>query len=362
LKTQRLCNQKIPGDFTQGFFSSSGDDRGNATAELTGVPSWRGPREPTNRFSAAGTGDCEPTVADFAPGAPSGIPRKLVLRSTDSIKSTGPDNSSGAASPPQPKPVPSSASGKTDDLSTVTCFFPGPFDGQRSAETSDLSQAVAKGEKKVGDLTSPLGAPKVDSSTHLAGSAGAKHPAAASDPGSFTKLFESIALLKKTSSDYKADTATEDRTDASSGLPLAARGRPSPGSGSAKTPMDSSAPPTSSQPVSSLSALPTGPSEYTRIVSGGLKPGASGELPDRAGPHVSGGTGVPPLAATSPQFSPVAGQLQVPAPALVLPAAQGPPLAPGAQKAAGPPWTMILILNGLFILAVLMVLYFVFRR
>ena len=71
-----------------------------------------------------------------------------------------------------------------------------------------------------------------------------------------------------------------------------------------------------------------------------------------------------PTAPPPPQFPPASGYPQMPAPA-PLPSAslpQGPPLATMPAKAAGPPWTMILILNGLFILAVLLVLYFALRH
>jgi hypothetical protein len=46
----------------------------------------------------------------------------------------------------------------------------------------------------------------------------------------------------------------------------------------------------------------------------------------------------------------------------MVPAAPVPVVATSAAKAARTPWAMILILNGLFVLAVLLVLYFVFRR
>ena len=127
---------------------------------------------------------------------------------------------------------------------------------------------------------------------------------------------------------------------------------------------------TEREPATNLSTLPSGPSEYTRIISiGSAKTQCSGELSDAAAPgpaaSVTLPAGVPamPAAPPLPQFPPAGGHANVPAPppmvSLPVPQGQPPTVAP---KAAGPPWTMILILNGLFILAVLLVLYFVLRH
>jgi hypothetical protein len=121
--------------------------------------------------------------------------------------------------------------------------------------------------------------------------------------------------------------------------------------------------------------LPDGPSEYTRFISGGMKsPVPAKDTPVAGGPEdpkmASASLAIPMPAMPSPQISAPqqampqprqsAGYPHVPTPTPIAPPPipQRPQIGTAPPKAAAVPWTLILILNGLFVLAVLLVLYF----
>jgi len=201
-----------PGDFTRQFFVGVEDERGNRSAQ-SGMPPREEPREPTGltgRLSAKGTDGRQ--QADSATEAPSAILRKMIFAQSDSAGSTGPR--SGTA--PQPKPTSASAPDKARPISTddFTSFFRGPFDGQRPAETPDISPAVAREQKDTGDFTRMFGPPRRESSPDLASSLSAnRNASAASGSSSFTKLFESTEVPKKTSSEYESPAPSGDRLE-----------------------------------------------------------------------------------------------------------------------------------------------------
>jgi hypothetical protein len=400
--------QEKPGDFTRQF-SAPVEDQPKSTPALsdkTPREERRGPVGITGRTPAPGT-KLQPPPASASAETPSAMLRRIVLSPADSGVASGPDRSFPSGS--TPKPAPSSASGKAGEPGTgeFTKLFRGPFDGERSAEIPDLSGAAAREEKDTGDFTKVFGRPKSDTSGQLpkfAGSPAPKRSATGSDPGSFTKLFESKDVPKKTSGVYESDMPFRDRnrSDFGSGEYSAAKSQPSPkpvprpaqisadtpapttplrerkGVGDPELPFSSRSERDAAtrvfsaerEPVPDLSTLPAGPSEYTRVISGGLKKfGLSGEPgaePQSSAGHAALPSVPPPMptAPATPQFPPVGGQPQMPAPPPppVLPAAQPPPLGAAVPKAAGPPWTMIIILNVLFLLALALVLYFVFRH
>lgn len=395
-----------PGDFTRQFFSGFEDELGNTSAQL-GLPPREDRREPsglTEKLSPKGIDKHAGT--DAAAETPSSILRKIVFSTGDSAGSSGvyPASSSGSAAPPKPAPPGSRDKAAGMGTGDFTKFFRGPFDGQRPAETPDLSPAVAREQKDTGDFTRVFGPPKRESSPPLTSSPSANRNAfPTSESGSFTSFFDSAEVPKKTSSAYESAAPVGNRLGTNNGvLPptreqtsptlvsrpariavdIPSSGAPASTSSERALPFSSRTEPegatrvfsvTERDPAPSLSTLQAGPSEYTRIISmGPRKPSASGELTAAAGPQdspsagVAAPPGVPaiPAAPPLPQFPPPGGQAQVPVPPVITspPAPQGQPPGPMAPKVAGPPWTMILILNGLFILAVLLVLYFVLRH
>jgi hypothetical protein len=396
--------QATPGDFTRQF-SAPVEDQPKSTSALSDKPPREKRHSPdriTGRTPAPGSKELQQPPASSSAETPSAMLRKIVLPPADSASASDP--SSQLRSGITPKSAPSTFSGKASEPSTgeFTKFFRSPFDGQQAAETPDLSGAAAREEKDTGDFTKVFGRPKGNSSGQMTALPGPKRPSTASDPGSFTKLFESAEVPKKTSSACESDLPSRDGSDFGTGgfSPVKSQPTPSPFRGSARTSADAPAPTTPSpdrsdvsgelpfssrsegeaatrvfspetERMSGLSTLPDGPSEYTRIISGGLKkPAAPAESPG-AEPQSSAGhaalTAVPPPMPSlpaAPQFPPVGGQPQMPAPppVPVFPTAQGPALGTAAPKAAGPPWTMIIILNVLFLLALALVLYFVFRH
>jgi hypothetical protein len=145
------------------------------------------------------------------------------------------------------------------------------------------------------------------------------------------------------------------------------------------------------------SHLPEGPSEYTRFISGGTKSPVSGKEPFAAGgpedpsaPRASHAVPMPavppapspygavphtpqfpqagghPHIAASPQPAHIVegGCYQVPTPPGIAPprAPQLPQIGAATPKAAAIPWALILTLNGLFLLAVLLVVYFALKH
>jgi len=396
LERTAVVQPNATGDFTRKFFPGVRDEPGITSAQ-SGPP-------PRGELSAKGTEDRK--RADAATDTPSAILRKIVFPPTGSVGSTGLDASVRSGTAPQPKPAPTSAPNKAGTTSTgdFTGFFRGPFDGERPAQTPDLSPTVAREQKDTGDFTRVFGPPKRESAVHVTSSPSTdRNPSAASGSGSFTSLFESTEVPKKTSSAPESPVPSGERLEANpSGFSTAKeQTSPTPVPRPARMPADFPSPPASSgassepalpfssrsemegatrafsaterEPAPGLSTLQAGPSEYTRIISvGSRKPSASVELPAQPGPqslpseNVALPSSVPamPVAPSFPQF-PTGGYPQMPAPSPIasVPAPQVPPRGPAAApKSAGPPWTMILFLNGLFILAVLLVVYFVLRH
>lgn len=399
---------RMLGDFTQQFFPAFEDEH-KSTPALSGNPLREERRDPdrlTDRTSATGSKELQHPPASSNTETPSAVFRRTVLSSTSSLEPIVPDSSSRSSGAPQPKPTIATASGQTGPPSTgeFTKFFRGPFDGERPADTPDLSPPVVREEKDTGDFTRLFGSAKGDSSSGLTPLPGGKsNVAAASDSGSFTKLFESTGVPRKTSSAYDSVVRSTDWVEAGNRGPAAAKGPPSSASdsGTVRALADTPAPTTDSrnkeasissdlpfssrpelegatrvfspanrEPLSGTSALPAGPSEYTRIISGGLKkPSSPQELRPVSESSASASAVLPNIApaipaAGPPQIPPVVSHSQAPAPPQIpaVPAAHVPPVATSAPKVTGTPWAMILILNGLFVLAVLLVLYFVFRH
>jgi hypothetical protein len=117
-----------------------------------------------------------------------------------------------------------------------------------------------------------------------------------------------------------------------------------------------------------------GPSDFTRIISGGMREPNPEEEPlmssgshDDFGAKLAAPPGIassrPPLPASPPSLQLSSHLPQKPStPAVAGPAALSPSQLRSAPKPAGAPWTLIVILNGLFVIVVLLVLYFVLKH
>ena len=124
--------------------------------------------------------------------------------------------------------------------------------------------------------------------------------------------------------------------------------------------------------VEDSSPSQTGPSDFTRIISGGLiepNPVEEPVMPGGSGDDFVERLGAPPVrpapAAPSPPRLQRPGQFpQTPAPPAVAtpPASAASRLGSVSPKQAGVPWTLIIIINALVILAVVLVLYFALKH
>jgi len=402
---------EAPGDFTRQF-SPPADDKPKvppAISDKTPRPAIPEARRDsagiTGRTPAPGT-KVQPPPTGASAETPSAMLRKLILSTPDSAIASRPDRAFQSGSTPKPKQPPVTGKAGEPGTGEFTKFFRGPFDGERPAETPDLSGAAPrKDEKDTGDFTKVFGRPKGDTSGQLPkfkGPPGPKPTSTGSDPGSFTRLFDSEDIPNQASGAYESDEPPKNRSNFGSGEFPSAKPQATPKPFPRPAPISAVTPaPTTPlaerrgvsdpelpfathsgredatrvfsagrEPAPGVSTLPAGPSEYTRVISGGLKKYGLSEEPG-AEPQSSAGhtalSSVPPpmpAAPATPQFPPLGGQPQVPAPPQppVLPAAQAPALGAAAPKAAGPPWTMIIILNVLFLLALALVLYFIFRH
>jgi hypothetical protein len=287
-----------------------------------------------------------------------------------------------------------------------TAFFRGPFDGERPVQTPEIVSNVEQPRGPVpGDFTIMFGRKNGVSAEPVAESPLDKLPPE-SEPGAFTHVFTSPEGPAKPPSPYEPVAQPELRTEVSPRFPtsggLAAPPKiaieeeapatplspasPSspftpPASIAKSKPSAVSAPPVQldeplfarraepegatrifSQPEAPMPGqalpLPAGPSEYTRIINGPI-------LPPVEEPPVAAGSRAIPVPI-------VPGLKPPPAPKMPPPPKLAPPPAPKIpQPKISPPdlaapkvsyWPLILTLNGLFIVAVLLVLYFALKR
>jgi hypothetical protein len=283
-----------------------------------------------------------------------------------------------------------------------TEFFQGPFNGERPSDTVDLSPPFSKREQ-TGDFTRIFGQIKEGSSPDASASETPNRdsPAGAGE-GTFTKLFATPESPAKSSAAYQHEPKMREKVDTMEprfsginwppatipkGTDCPADGLVSPRSSTSNLPQYAEPSLTSpydadgatrvfsgpgSNPVPDLSSLPAGPSEYTKIISGGVKPAIPSQEPVPASGSQNGfsvnmsvpsAPSVPslpaspvPMSSAYPQMSSVPSVAapsvpRLPQPEIAVPTATAPP-----------PWMLIIILNVLFILAVALVLYFALKH
>ncbi len=282
--------------------------------------------------------------------------------------------------------------GKAGDF---TRFFQGPFDGERPAEIPDVLPNVASTPrgKVPGEFTQMFGSGKDNPFAAMSSAAGPVEEAPSrteplrTEPGSFTRSFGDASQIPATNEpplpagetkgngSQKAPTFAEPKWTEPvlsplepavkppdpHAVPRVSVGGPRPSVQDGATQLFSVP---GGHSATSPSPPPSGPSEYTRIISGGIAglksseektvaeegPGAAGGLPTFKMPAVA----VPP-----------APKIAAP-PAPKLPAAPAAPKMPAVGAMVPKPKAsylpMIIILNVSLIIAVLLIVYFAIKH
>ena len=389
-----MAGPRKPGPFTEQFLAKLDQPFGQIEADHTPPPPSKsaGSSISVDRFQSPGE-----RAGRAAGTSHEGQSFTALFRSSDVQQNTlprVPDNTSG---------------GDASKTGEFTNFFRGPFTGDSPAEVPDISPQAPPG-KGPGEFTILFGSPR--NSATLA-------PPLPDGPLSDVSLGEEAGAARK----WAPASEPPERTSTTTPLPW----QPQEASETTRTfptvrepawtPTDTSAtkmPAGSSGPFPSTPAeisgfrdqtlfsprsedgsatrvlstgrekpelgappLPSGPSEYTRIISPGMKDsptmepplGRGAARPDASGP-LPGFSPPPPIVLPpipippAPQFPPSA-KVPAPPPAPKVEPPKWPPAPQPAPETPKPPVSylpLILVLNGLFILAVLLVLYFALKH
>ncbi|HXO36599.1 MAG TPA: hypothetical protein VN901_30010 [Candidatus Acidoferrales bacterium] len=287
-----------------------------------------------------------------------------------------------------PKRVDAARNIDTGKASDFTKFFQGPFDGERSAEVPDVLPNISSPPrgKVAGEFTQVFGSGKDSPFAAMSSSTSpVEQVRGRSEPGSFTRSFAAADNLSSTleplsigeskgNGSQKPPLFPEPNWTQPVPPPAEAVPDPSPIAPNLTPPERRpsiqggatqlfSAP--GGHPAPSLPPPPTGPSEYTRIISGRL----AGLISSEEQPVAEEG----PAAAAGglPAFK-MPAQAVPPAPKIAAPKAPKLPAAPAAPKL--PPvgglapkpkasyLPMIIILNVSLIAAVLLIVYFAIKH
>jgi hypothetical protein len=287
-----------------------------------------------------------------------------------------------------PKRVDAARNIDTGKASDFTKFFQGPFDGERSAEVPDVLPNISSPPrgKVAGEFTQIFGSGK---DSPFAATSTSTNPVeevrGRSEPGSFTRSFADADNLSSTveplsigeskgNGSQKPPVFPEPRWTQPVRSPAAAAPDPSPIAPKVTPPERRpsiqggatqlfSAPGGHSAP--SLPPPPTGPSEYTRIISGGLTGLISSEEQPVAEEGPAAAAGGLPAFKMPAQAVPAAPKIAAPK-APKLPAAPAAPKLPPVGALAPKPKAsylpMIIILNVSLIAAVLLIVYFAIKH
>jgi len=290
-----------------------------------------------------------------------------------------------------------------------TRFFQGPFHGERPSETPNLSPSLPRPDKQSGEFTEIFGKSE-NSPSHgtFARESPIRDVPIKDDPGGLTHLFESADTGPKIVETYEPSPQHTEILENSRKFPAFIE----PASPSApvlpKTSLNSPAEPpvpkfdsgeirrdteeafafrseadatrVFSAPGRGLADVSSpsqaGPSDFTRIISGGLMgptpveeppmtTGSGDDFVERlaAAPAISLHSPLP-TAPSTPQLQPPGHFPQMPAPTGVATshAPTASRLGTASPKSAGVPWALIIIINGLVIIAVMLVLYFALKH
>ena len=372
-----------PEDFTKEFFVGSSEPRKTPTVPVTPVPVETIPIEPpptarrNDRIEAAdstssgksanpdaGLPELGGFTALFSPGPKAEMPQiKSVLSGNDSIR-------------------------QAEDVRAgdFTKFFQRPFDGERPAEVPIVSPNVTNAPrgKVPGEFTQMFGAVK-DSPSASPSTSPPADPPLQTKPGSFTRSFSNAGHISSTSlppspgaetkgsGNQKATAFVEPNWTQAAPPPLVVPANPPElivPRASVDKPRESrpsiqggatqlfSVP--GAHPAPSLHSAPSGPSEYTRIISGGIA-GLNSSAEQPVAEEVP--------AAGLPTFKMSAAA--APLPKIATPAAPKLPKMPPAPKVSvgallhkpkSSYLPMIIILNVSLIVAVLLIVYFAIKH
>ena len=296
---------------------------------------------------------------------------------------------------PEEKDSPASMVGarKADDgkPGDFTRFFRGPFDGEQPVETPPIVADASRTPQRnaPGEFTRVFGSSTDSSFSAMYRSAGevGDTPLKA-ESGAFTRSFgnasqhspamEPLPISERNASGQTPPALKEPNWTAPVPTPVevpvnppVAPIAPRVGAGNPRLSMQNGATQAFSVPSREVSSSPpppsTGPSQYTRIISGGLvSPGSSGE-PAVAEGSSNGPGSAPDFEMPAPALPKAPKMTAPPAPKLQPPAVASPaaPKAPerGAlPKAKKSSLPMIIILNVLLLIAVLLIVYFAIKH
>ncbi|MGA8152336.1 MAG: hypothetical protein WB952_15390 [Terriglobales bacterium] len=318
---------------------------------------------PPSKATDTGSGSPRPRDTQSVP-APVAVPDRIPTRPRESF--TGVFQSAGIPV----EPGSASVRGNEGKAGEFTSFFRGPFTGQASADTPNLTPRSPEPDSHAGEFTQIFGGGRGD--PEEAPAEPSLQNAGLNEPGGFTQLFAS-PVSAQSSPTYEPPTFPKEEKPVSTENPFVFD-KPT-WEPQIPAPPQMPVPPRSpfeSMPVG-IPPLPAGgPSEYTMIVSGGMRSSAP---PDE--PPIAGGTNPP--GASSAGFAMPHAPMFPPVPAPGMPAAPHMPSRPAAPQMPGfaapampkapeapkPPVSylpLILILTVLFFFAVLLVLYFALKH
>jgi len=401
-----------PGEFTRQFFSGPANLHDN-------------PVHPAPSLSTSESGDrvqstpathdlASPKSEESAPGraafgdAPSGFSRTMPPAAENSRETSAHEDLSGYHEGAQPENSLKNVAATEDDgtrAGEFTSFFQGPFHGERAAKVPPVSTTWAKPKNEAGEFTKVFG-----NSRNAPASEGTSSPRFTDDtfagrnreensglrksaetPEVYPSPAQQTEILEANRSQSTAFPDPSPRATVPTAHPIDPPPQPATGafsSGGAwhdadtafifrpkKEAATSAFAAPGSETAPAHANLPTGPSEFTRIISGGLRnlesgeeePAAAGrqDFLEKLSPPVVP-SGLPAFRDPLPpgQFPQGGSFPQTPMPPTpgtpALP--QIPQLGAAAPKVAATPWTLILILNGLFLVAILLVLYFALKH
>ena len=408
---ESTTEKREPGEFTKNFFAefngSQHDTAINVAAESRG--------RDDSVLGAGNTGIADSGFAELAapPGQSSGSESPVASTVNPRDGTVPAATPAFSATSALRTPVDRLSMGEEAPTGEFTSFFRGPFNGERAERVPDLSESTPPPAKKVGEFTEVFGSakdvPSAGTPSSLPTTTAPSAPS--SDPGSLTAFWSRVddapkearsdplarPILKGPSSDVSVrrfSTETRPKEPASEGSGASDLFTPGASPGIATSPGVRDPGPRFAAGSESAGAtrlfttdrasgtsplpLPDGPSEYTRFISSGLRnvnPAAGaasaaqppGAAPTPAMPPMPP---APPIAVPSPYAPPQVPQFpqpgvypQIPQPApMAVPRMPQVPQPGGEPPKAAVPWALILTLNGLFVLAVLLVLYFMLKR
>jgi hypothetical protein len=373
-----------PGEFTKQFFVGSSEPRPAPASPVAATPVHPAPVEPVRAESVpAELRNGQTSAADRTSGAGQstsphgGSPE---FGGFTALFSPGPKVEAGEI---KNAPSKNDALRKTDDAKSgdFTKFFQGPFDGERPSEIPNMSPNLTDTPrgKVPGEFTQMFGAVKDNPfATTPSPSGPIDEPPLRTEPGSFNRSFADPvppSSQTKGNGNQKPAASVEPEWTQPIPPPVAVpvtppepaaprvrtdkprESRPSVQGGATQVfsvPGGHSAP---SQPPP-----PTGPSEYTRIISGGML-GLNSSKEQPAAEEGPAAGGLPTF--KMPTAAPAAPKIAAPpAPKLpkMPPAPKIPPVGALVPKAKSSYLPMIIILNVSLIIAVLLIVYFAIKH